>query len=66
MALIQQLTQNERDMSGQLVVRAEPGNLAELIALATELQHRPDVVTNGTITQLPPAPPPLEPPPPLG
>lgn len=64
--IIQQLTQNEVNMSGTLTVRAEPGNLAELNALALELQHRPNVRTDGTITELPPPPPPVDTPPPTG
>ena len=60
MPLTQQLNQDLQRQSGTLTVTAAPGNLAELIALATELQHRPNVTTNGTITQLPPPPPPIE------
>lgn len=45
-------------MSGKLVITAEPGYLAELLAVYTELSTRPNVYTNGTITILPPADPP--------
>lgn len=47
--LIQQLTGNPNDMSGQLVVRAAPGALAELQGLAAELKLRPNIQTDGTI-----------------
>jgi hypothetical protein len=51
--LTQQITQRMQDNSGQLVIVAEPGNLAELVGLASELDLRMNITTNGPITQLP-------------
>ena len=55
----QQITQDETNMSGKLLVVAEPGYLAELLALFTELSTRQNVTTLGSITMLPPADPPI-------
>jgi len=55
--LSQRLTVNENDQSGTLTIRADPGNLPELIALAEELGMRSTVTTEGTIYQLTPPPP---------
>lgn len=55
--LSQQLTGNPNDMSGQLVITAAPGALAELQGLAAELKLRPNITTNGTVevaVELPP------------
>lgn len=58
----QQLTQNQRNLSGQLVIRARAGYLPELITLATELAARANITTMGEIIQLPSAQPPPPPP----
>jgi len=50
----QQITGREQDMSGELVITAGPGYLAELIALAIELEPRDNMITNGNIIILPP------------
>lgn len=55
----QQLTQDQSNMSGKLLVTAQPGYLAELLNLFTELSTRQNVVTLGSITMLPPADPPI-------
>jgi len=55
----QQMERNLQTQSGTLTITAEPGNLSELIALATELQYRSNVQTEGTIDRLPDAPPPV-------
>jgi hypothetical protein len=47
--ITQQLTGNPNDMSGRLVITAEPGQLPELQGLAAELKLRPNITTNGTI-----------------
>jgi hypothetical protein len=55
--LVQQLTGNPNDMSGQLVIRAAAGSLAELQSLAAELKLRANVQTDGNIeivVELPP------------
>jgi len=54
----QQITQDENNMSGKLLVIADPGYLSELLALFTELSTRQNVVTLGSVTMLPPADPP--------
>ncbi len=47
--ITQQLNANPNDMSGKLVITAEPGQLPELQSLAAELQLRDNVNTDGTI-----------------
>jgi len=56
--ITQQITQDETNLSGTLTITAEPGYLAELQAVFIELSSRENVVTNGTVTILPPADPP--------
>ena len=52
----QQITQNA-DGSGKLEITcADQLSFPELVSLANELSIRPGIVTNGTITVLPPAP----------
>lgn len=57
--ITQQITTDETDMSGKLVITAGPGYLAELNALYIELSGRANVTTDGTVTILPPADPPI-------
>ena len=45
-------------MAGTLTITAEPGYLAELEAVFTELAGRGNVVTNGTVTVIAEADPP--------
>jgi hypothetical protein len=56
--LTQQLTGDPNNMSGQLVIRAAAGALAELQSLAAELKLRPNVQTDGNIEVAVPMPPP--------
>jgi hypothetical protein len=56
--ITQQLTADASDMSGQLVITAAAGQLAELQGLAKELQLRPNVTTNGNVEIVVEQPPP--------
>lgn len=56
--LTQQLTHDQRDMSGKLVITAAPGALAELAGLAQELDLRDNMRTQGEIHILSSEPPP--------
>jgi hypothetical protein len=61
MALVQQLTGNLRNLSGNLKITAPPGELEALQALAVELSQREGIVTHGDIIILQPTPPPPPP-----
>lgn len=61
--LRQVLTGNQTDMSGQLVITAPAPELQALQDLATELDARDNIVTDGILIQLPPV---EQPPPPDG
>lgn len=55
----QQITMDQNNMSGKLVITADPGYLAELNTLYLELAQRSNIQTDGEITMLPPADPPI-------
>lgn len=58
--ITQQLTVNQGDQSGRLVIDAAAGAAQELIDLAEELDARDNVQTNGTIFNFPDdTPPPI-------
>lgn len=57
--ITQQLTQDEVNMSGKLIITAPAGYLAELLSVYTELAQRDNVNTDGEVNILPPLPPPV-------
>lgn len=61
MPLIMRYEKNEIDMSGRLTVEAAPGNLAELNALAIELESRENITVDGVAAEAPEAPPSMPP-----
>jgi hypothetical protein len=58
--MIQQITENEGDMSGQLVITAPPGQLAQLRELAADLSEWTNITTHGTIVVAEPMPEPKD------
>lgn len=54
-----QVSDNEQNQTGTITVKADPGELDDLLVLAHELAARPDMQVEGPI-HTPPPPPPVE------
>lgn len=54
-----QMWDNESNQTGQLTIKADPGQLDALSILAAELSERDDITVEGPI-HTPPPPPPVE------